>query len=952
LTTWRRLAAALLLAALLAAALAATRASAAAGAGGNETGKLAEEIRSVLEKVVSTGITYSKAARVYEEASRLLPGPASAAAASAAEALRGNASPATVAERLAGFLASLESLGARGLRGCCPGPRAAHAIYEAVRLAYYTPTGLHVLLPPGGAEAGLALGLPGGEWCSGPNGSAALVAALATGYVDDEMLSPLLLPGAGDWGPRCGLAVAAQAAWPQGLNVSPALAGRLLEAFYVSTGRAPPPDEAWVYEDAVAAAQAGDNTTARGLLALLAAQHPGYVEALFSTGVFKPRGDPLLGLLSPRLHWPRGPGAPPASGTYCRAAASLLGDILSWARNSSTASLELLGEAVSLCAAQARDTRVLAWGLRFNPFIPLDAWVLEAAGLQGGLVDLARLNTWSMRSQLRVPLDNTALLGLAARSRLLGYAVLGHTANATSLNGGILEIDLKPLRRLAPLLSLHPEWIAGNASKAKTPAEALVRLGVLARVAGLRPCPSAAGTCFLEDYAAVRLAGWAALVEAGRLRGDLVLGGLRDPLAPMQASFTIPGLQALLRWSLGWDTSLNPPQPYTCIGSRFACVQPGGSKASANSTAAAPPSTAGGTGGRSQEVLGELDRLARLLDQLPGGAPYAQLVREAADAIRSGDYARAAAAAQRLRRLLAQTVGEQRAEELIRAAAQSLGMSPEELARLLAEAASITLASNDTVTVNPEEATILSKKLLEETGEVRAAGAGEASQEASGAVARVLAEAVARSAAEAAKQGRAVPVRIEGLDWLIAAAEAGGSVFVDAASLLSSIAGNATGPAPPGAAPSWSPLAAAPSGPGSAAAAPPAPHPPAWLLPAAVAAAALAAAWRLGALSAALDAARARLAARRLRGGDASAAFAEVLRLVSRVYRERRPWETPREYGRGLRGALAPVYRRAAEAYEALRFGGRGEAAAELARALDELRRLVSRCRRGGGGAC
>ena len=941
-----------LLAGLLLALLLATH-HAYAASGGNETGKLAEEIRSVLEKITASGIPYSEAARVYEQASHVLPGPASGAAAAAAEALRGNAAPGTVAERLAGFLAALEQLGANGLRGCCPGPGAARVVYEAVMLAYYTPTGLGVLLPPAGSEAGLALGVPGGEWCSGPNGSAALAAALASGYVDDEMLEPLLLPGAGDWGPRCALTVLAQARWPGGLNVSPRLAGELLTAYYVSTGRAPPPDEAWVYEDAVAAAEAGDNETARGLLALLAAQHPGYIRALLDTGVIHPvNGDPLLGLLEPRLHWGRGQ-QPPGRGLYCRAAVSLVNDILGWARNSSTASLELLGEAVSLCAARARSPDALAWGLRFNPFIPLDAAVLEAGGLRGPLMQVARLNSWGLRSQLRVRVgDEAALLDLVARAGLLNA-----TARAEKKTGGaeggaevvVIEIDVaKAVRRLAPLLSLHPEWIAGNASGARSPAEALLRLGALARVAGLRQCPG--GGCFLEDYAAVRVVAWAALVEAQRLRGDLALGGLRDPLAPMQASFTVPGLQDLLRWSLGWDASLSPPGRYGCMGTPFNCVQPGGPMAPAGAPATnATGPAAGPVAGRRGELLRELEQLASILDQVPGGAPYAQLVREAVDAIRSGDYARVAAAAQRLRSLLAQAIGTERAEELIRAAASSIGVTPEELARLLAEAASISLSQGNTITINPEEASILAKRLLEEasTGQGGAAGAGEAVP---GAVARVLAEAVARSAAEAARSGRAVPVRIEGLDWLIAAARAGGSVFVDAASLLQGIASstpNTTGPAP---AASWSPVAGGPA-PSGASSIPAAPAPPAWAVAAAGLAAALAAAWRLGLLGRLADALRARLAAHRLQGGDASAAFAEVLRLVSRVYRERRPWETPREYGRGLRGAVAEAYRRAALAYEALRFGGRRGAAQDLARALEELRRLVTRCtgRRGGG---
>ena len=953
--------AALLAGLLLALLLAVHQAYAASG--GNETGKLAEEIRSVLEKITASGIPYSEAARVYEQASHVLPGPASGAAAAAAEALRGNAAPGTVAERLAGFLAALEQLGASGLRGCCPGPGAARVVYEAVRLAYYTPTGLGVLLPPAGSEAGLALGVPGGEWCSGPNGSAALAAALASGYVDDGMLEPLLLPGAGDWGPRCALAAVAQARWPGGLNVSPRLAGELLTAYYVSTGRAPPPDEAWVYEDAVAAAEAGDNETARGLLALLAAQHPGYVRALLDTGVIRPvNGDPLLGLLEPRLHWGRGQ-QPPGQGLYCRAAAALAGDILGWARNSSTASLELLGEAVSLCAARARSPDALAWGLRFNPFIPLDAAVLEAAGLRGPLMQVARLNSWGLRSQLRVKVgDEAALLDLVARAGLLNA-----TARVEKKPGGVqgeevvvIEIDLeKTVRELAPLLSLHPEWIAGNASRARSPAEALVRLGSLARLAGLRPCPGSVGGCFLEDYAAVRVVAWAALVEAQRLRGDLALGGLRDPLAPMQASFTVPGLQDLLRWSLGWDASLSPPSRYSCVGAPFACIQPGGpmepanATREANSTAVAGPGAAtGAEASRRDELLRELERLARTLDQLPGGAPYAQLVREAVDAIRSGDYARAAAAAQRLRSLLAQAVGTERAEELIRAAASSLGVSPAELARLLAEAASIGLSHGNTVTINPEEASILAKRLLEEAGQGGARGTGEGgSPQATGALATVVAEAVARSAAEAARSGRAVPVRIEGLDWLIAAARAGGSAFVGVAGLLRGLASatpNATGIGPVA---SWSPVAGGPAPRGAASPVPVATAPPAWAVAAAGLAAALAAAWRLGLLGRLADSLRARLAARRLQGGDASAAFAEVLRLVSRVYRERKPWETPREYGRGLLGALGDAYRRAALAYEALRFGGRREAARDLARALEELRRLVTRCagRRGGG---
>ncbi len=935
-----------------------------ASTGGNETGKLAEEIRSVLKKITASGTPYREAARVYEEASGLLPGPASRAAEAAAEALRSNAAPSVVAEKLAGFLASLEQLGANGLRGCCPGPRAARVVYEAVRLAYYTPTGLGVLLPPAGSEAGLALGVPGGEWCSGPNGTAALVASLATGYVDDGMLAPLLLPGAGDWGPRCAVAAIAQARWPSGLNVSPRLAGELLTAYYVSTGRAPPPDEAWVYEDAVAAAEAGDNTTARGLLALLAAQHPGYIHALLDAGVFKPGGDPLLGLLAPRLHWPHKPPAGLGSHPYCRAASDLVNDVLGWAHNSSTSSLELLGEAVSLCAAETRDAGVLAWGLRFNPFIPLDAWVLDAAGLRGPLLAAARLNSWELRSQLRVKVsDEETLLVLVARAGLLN-AIVKTRGNAEGVKGeektGVTEIDVAgALRRLAPLLSLHPEWVAGNASRARSPAEALLRLGYLARVAGLRPCPGSTGGCFLEDYAAVRLVGWAALVEAQRLRGDLALGGLRDPLAPMQASFTVPGLQGLLRWSLGWDASLTPPGRYGCMGAPLNCVQPGGPAAPAgrgnpassttgNATGAATGTAAGSHG----ELLRELEQLARTLDQVPGGAPYAQLVREAIDAIRSGDYARAAAAAQRLRSLLAQAIGAKKAEELIRAAASSLGVSPEQLARLLAKAASISLTQGNTVTINPEEASILAKRLLEEANAAQGGGTGTGGA-ASQAVARVLAEAVARSAAEAARQGRAVPVRIEGLDWLIAAARAGGSVFVDAASLLRGIASstpNTTGPLP--AAP-WSPVGGGPSAPGGAPSAPAAPAPPAWVAAVAGLGVVAVAAWRLGLLARLLDSVRTRLAAHRLQGGDASAAFAEVLRLVSRVYRERRPWETPREYGQGLRGAIAATYRRAVLAYEALRFGGRRGAARDLARALEELRRLVTRCtgRNGGGSA-
>ena len=903
-------AAALVAAALLAQALLAHAASAEAGGGSTN---LTKEIRSLLAAVKTRGLGEEKLAKALAEVARCYGGRVAAAARDALEALRGHNPDELRAalQRLALYAA--EEAGAPR----CPRVVAAHSLYTAVLAAFYQPTGFGVLIPLQGVSAPLPPRL-GGRLC-GPHGYAAAVAAAAAGWLDDAMARGVLNETSG--GPCLVAAAAAAGPPPQlgqdgGTALSQRLALEAVSRYYLDQDRVPPGSPGWVFEDAVGLIRRGERAEALGLLHLLEAAYPGYAAVL---SAFAASNDPLAYYASKRAA-----GVPrlelPAENPYCVAEAMLArllgGSALEAPRSQLEASgaLELLGEAASLCyAATGRGIVEL---LKANPLAPLDPDAV-ALGPPGPQQALAKASQ-PLPRRLDVPLAPQEAALILRRAGLAGL---------TPRQLIEAEVELKPLLERLSRARGSPEL-----------------LGYLVRAVSLRWRSN--GTVL--SYASARLAAWALLREGRVHFPNLVINDVQTPIDPYYVIFTVPGQQRLILWALGWVTSLEPPT------TRGGEQQPGAGESGGNTGGPGGRGNGGQRqGGQGPPDAEKLEEIARALEGLPGGKPYADLVHEAAEAIRSGDYARAAAAAERLRKLLEAMVGKEAAQRLIREAARALGASPEELAKLLAEAASLKPSSQG-ASVDVKEATILARRLAAQEQE---AGTGNKA----GTPGRLI-EAAAEIAAESAKYTlshgeKPRPLRVEGLEWLLSNTGPG-ALFANITSLIAGIAGPRAGPLPAqgageqtGGGEMQLPLPPPPAP----------PRPPSWVRAAALAAVLLAAALlaaRSGLLGRVLEAARLRRAEARLRGaaetrgeaGEAAAeAFAALLGSFEKLYRPRRRSETHREYGAGLRGGLGRLYWGAAAAYERLRFGhgGRGDLEALLA-ALREVRRLARR--RGGAG--
>jgi len=881
-------------------------------ASAQQEGNLTDQIRALIASVASNGLNESLVADALTNLTKCYPG-AIAEAAEAARAALGD--PELLAQRLR-QLAAL-AVEAAGQKPLCPRPVAAHSLYVAVLASFYTPTGLGVMLPPGD---GVAAPLPpslGGAVC-GPRGYAAVLAAAASRWLSDDIAIQVLNETGGA---VCLVLAAAHAGPPPvaspagGTAVSPKTAVETIEAYYLSHGRVPPASPAWVFEDAVKLLQQGRRAEAAGLLHLIEAAYPGYSVAL---SVAASSDDPLLYYAQKRAQ-----GMPrlelPIDNPYCLAEKLLAESLASHEAGPETGVAEMLGVSASFC--YAATGRGVAEMLKVNPLAPLDP-VAIGIGPPGGPSRLLVEQSTTLPRSLLVPVTAEEAAIVLARSKL---------------NERSIEAIVRDAVALEPLLKL----LARHRGDPQV-------LGYIARAAGLR----AINNNLYIDYAVARLVAWA-LVREGKIHfPNLVINDLQSPIEPYYVIFTVPGQQRIILWALGWITTVTPPSSAPGGGAAGEEKQRtnetvAGSEAAANTAETGQASIA--------PSVEKLEELADTLASLPGGQAYAEILHEAADALRAGDYARAAEAARKLRKVLENLVGKEAARRLIEEAAKSLGMSPEQLAKLLAEAASLKPTGNG-VTVDLKEATILSEKLA--AG--KTAGAAGGGPEAATRLIEAAAGVVAESTKLALQEGQGLqPLRIEGLSWLLNNTGTN-SLFANITGLIARTVGGSM-QVPEGgaeAASASSPATLLPSP-------PPAPslEPPGWVrlaAAAAVAVLAVAAAARTGLLKRTVESIRLAMVERRLAKAEAGAvgghldveaaeAFAAILEAMSRAYRPRRPSETHREYGRSLGGgAAARLYWAAASAYEKLRFGHGGASELEaLRRALREARRLLAARRAG-----
>jgi len=897
----RRLyAVAVLLAALLPPLLYAGHAAAETAPGSN----LTEEIRLLIAAVADSGINASLLSDALHGLTDCYQGPVADAARAALEALN---EPPLLAQRLrelADLAAKVESP-----LLTCPKAAAAHYLYTVVLASFYTPTGLGVLIPPGGEASATLPPRLGGAACS-PRGYAAVIAAASAGWLDDRIAMEVL----NETGGAACLVIAAGLAGPPptlapegGTAVSADTALEIITAYYVASGAAPP-SPPWVFEDAVELLAADKRLEAAGLLHLLEAAYPAYSAALATVAA---SSDPLLHYAEKRAQATPRPRLP-SSSPYCLAEQLLAESLVSREAGPETGVAEMLGAAASMCYA-ATGRGVLEM-LEVNPLAPLDP-AAASLGPGGPVRPLAEASAELPRS-LSVPVTPEEAAHVLKSSRLPG-------SNINEIVRMAVEVK--------PLLELLAQWRGDP-----------VLLGYAARAAGLRTGPG--GEAYI-DYAVARLVAWA-LVREGRIHfPNLVINDLQSPVEPYYVIFTVPGRQRLILWALGWITTTDPPsaEPRSSNGAEATAPEGQAPEPAAGRETAAPPM---------QPVAPSVETLEELADTLaaiPGGEAYAEILREAADAIRSGDYARAAEAARRLRSILENIAGEEAAQRLIEEAARNLGMDPEELARLLAETASLRPTGSG-VTVDLREATLLAQRLAEAAATPEPGAETDTTATAAAQLLEAATGVIAESTRRALEQGEAPqPLRLEGLEWLLENTGPAG-LFANITSLVAGLtAGLAAG--------EGGGTAATAASPGGVVVQPP-PAPayaaPRWLRLAAATAAAVAAtlaAARSGALRRAAAAARLAAAERRLRppttsggsGGEAAEAFAALLDAFARVHRPRRPSETHREYGRRLEGSLARVYWAAAAAYEKLRFGhGGAEELEALRRALREARRVLT----------
>ncbi len=860
----------------------------------------AEAIRSVISMLLREGYSWGQAAQLFHNLSLCLPGTGLGEAAAEAASALSSHNVSAASRDLARFLDALATspLEHAAAASTCPAGELARLVYGAVLASLYTPTPLGLVPPPHAPPPGLSAGP-----CATPAGVAALASARISGGLYTMVAEEALRAGAE---PACLIYAAGSTGGLLGGDAR-RVAGTLIASWYASVGR-PEPPPAGVFEDAVGLAAAGNWSLARGLLAALEAAYPSYTRLLRTLGL-----DPLRVLQARVEHsggWSLGL---PATG-YCMEARSLLN--VPPSERGVTGFYDMLGEALSLCAAETRRPGLVVEAAGLNPWIPFDPVPLAAAGLQGSKgYALAAASASSVPHGLLVHVS-----GEEAAKLLREALGIDAPARGPGLYRALVEawrLQLSP-GRLAAIVS-------GN----------LTRLGLVSRAVSLRPYRGGLAVY----YASVRLTSW--LLAKQGAAGASILGGLGDtPLAPMYTVFSMPGRQLLARWALGWITGLEPPE----------ATHGKGSGAAGTPFIKLLGSAAQGAG----QLPGNLTALVSALNQTPEGRAVAQLVQQVLSAAERGDYASAADAAQRLWRMLESILGPEAARQLVLEAAKALGENPEKVAEALAAVASLKF-NGRTVTVDLASASRLAGQLVEAA---RSAETGGAPPPEARELIKRLISAVAGAEAEAAEAAKGKPVtvvRIEGVENLVGGLK-GLNVFVDLTSVLAKALGPSSGAPAAGPAKAAAPvrLPVPPPPP-----APPVGAAPGWgvlLLVAAVAAGLLAyAEWRLGLLSGLVEQARLRsLESKVARGGGAVVeAFAELLRVYERRFGKRRRWETHREYASRLSGPALRPYMEAAEVYERTRFGpGAGPGDAErLRRALGEARRLLGGLlRRGGGG--
>ncbi len=962
----------LLLAALLPVALAAAALAQEPGGLGVNASQLAEELKKLLETVNSTAVGYGEAAEALRGVSACSPPQLSHRLAAAAEALGEGRQPRAALELAAELL---REAAAGRLAGC-----SWRLVEKAVLSLLSDPTPLGLLPPeqlaPASVEAlasSVAEGLGAGEgWeqlaeaCRSPVGYALLAAALTPPEGPGELAAftrEALEAALAEEGLRASPGCVAAALLAAGARPPAGEALKLLrslEAYRLLAGL--PAWDQWeqlakLYASGSrleAAAAAGLLLSAKpwgqaGLAAACSLEPGAAPEGRLLLASLlrgeKPPGCSAASLLHGRLEAARSPRRPGPLGdpaTTCGAYRALVADVETMNVTPASGAVEMLAAAASLCALETATVQPLIETLRLNPLAPLDPWVAslayaratgdqgpaEAAWMGGGLGQAAAAGASGL---WRLPLVEAFSWAAFEGSPLWVRVTRGEAAR---LAGG--ADPLKAAMTVVYAAAVDPDVLVAEITRSRGDP---VVLGTLSRLAGLRPEPRGDG--YIVDYATVRVVAWVLVKRASINFPNIVSGSSGSPLDPYYVIFTIPGRQRIILWSLGWVTTLQPPgeqQP-----------QPGGAGGEEPRQPREPVEPEAGDGGREGGVVSPGEAAARLreaarLAEAAGLDEAAGLLEAAAEALERGDYL---AAMQQLRRA-AELLGlspEQLAEAVARAA-ERMGLTPEEAARLVAEALSLDVDAEGRVRVDLARLAELEQALA---GAAAGGGPGGSAGGGAAAVAEKLVEEHLAAARLIEETGAARVIEVTGVERLLGGA--GGVLDVTGRILAAVGAGGGEGGA------------LQPAAGGGASAAPEVEPPrggPGWLLPLTLLAAAAAAApvvllaARTLRVRVAAAAAR-RVAAARLRrlpreAGDARSLYAALVEALGAVYRERRPWETHREYGRGLRGELAAAYREAAAGYEEARFGGRVEAVERLRRAAERLARLLSGGGGGGGG--
>jgi len=863
------------------------------------------DIRSQLEAISKSKVPLREAAQVYENLSSCSrPGMLRDLALSLARAL--SEGDVGKAGSLLKKLQERMLLNPREVAGC-----GQHVVYKAILYSLYTPTSLGLLDTGGDAgeladtlSLGLAriLGLEKGSvrrWigvCSSGSEAALLAAVIATDPSDNPLLGDI--NETMHMNPDC-LVVAAAFEPP----LPPESARRILSLWSITHGYT---WSAEVYEEAARLVR--DNPLeAAGLVVLLEALYPERFEAVsrltsnrieealnplgeLQSLVHDPKSihNPLLSLLALRATREReliqalAASAKKHNNTYCGLVPRLANRTLHLHTEDS---IELLGSAVSLCTAVTHDWRLLTILLSYNPFTPLDPWLMEDSA-PPHLKALLRLDARESGRLVRPVARDVA-------SKLLS------TIKAESPRDAVrAALDYDQLSALVE-----------NMSRGMGVEGVLRAIGLAARAASLRYEDG----LFLVHYATVHNIAEALLEKHVP---ELAEGG--------RGAFS-ERIEELYEWAIGEREEL-----------AVSLFNESSLKASL------------------KEAARRLEELAERLRNHSSGeaasaASIADLLARAALELRNGSIEEALRDLSRLQPNTSSPMPAGLLGKIAESIASSIGLSPEEAARIISGL--LSNASGTPITVNLSE--VVGPGRLQSSG----GGGGKALSHAAGR----LVEAAIRASMESIKSlktgvhGRPRVVKIVGLEDLLSSLDYSGvNSLVEVTARLLEMGGEGEGNGA-GASGGVAPGISGVGGLGGLGAVRVGIKvgwgrviPLLVLLP------------LLLLLARHFERVRrliaVRVASLRLRGVEAEAAgadgeeevrrlFSGMLLALSRVYGERGAGETHREYSRRLRGRIRGLYSDAAGIYERARFSSSipQGATERMKRILAELRRLLAR---------